>query len=666
MATEEQKSNAATGATLAASAIGGIGSIAAAFISSMGSSGFTKVKTMNREQQVIFTLLVSDALGIDPSLLAENKRNIQWLLQSGELDHVFDIAKDSEQVQEHVFQGDRVAGLTESQQDIISGVMGSDLRGLDARSAFADLREERGLGPQRLTDQRNVADPTFDGIEPTVGTPAPPLGDDVQVVGEDGPEVIEADEDLDIIPAEDADSFLSRLTQKRDLRRAKILTQADKSIARKATTQAKREARAVKVIDREAQKRELLGNTTTPTVPDVGTLPPASTEGALAQNNMGIVGEFNPLATESNAINADPDDLLRRTGLQGLADGGALNEDEKAVVGENGPELAVPKGSLQSNIQSASQRALSGQPSSTINDQTTSDFIQKNIVNPANQQFQENTLPSISASVAGAGFLGSQRAKATQRASDLSNRNITEASSSLRFQDEQARRDLAEKAANRSANFVPTALNVENNPLAQQQQQANIEATRSGTSRQDALLGGEIGQQQANIGATQAGTAAQQFETGKGQALLPYDLANASVSIDQALANVDITDANSLRLKTAAERDVAETGRISAETEAQFREGGLTDLEIEKLNADITNANADFIAKEQDAVSAQNKETLDTWERMLKFANVEQSQNQLELNAIMQKFLDEEIVAADLWRKLTSLVGETTTAIAPN
>ena len=283
-------------------------------------------------------------------------------------------------------------------------------------------------------------------------------------------------------------------------------------------------------------------------------------------------------------------------------------------------------------------RPISGQPSSQINKGTTDNLIQKSIVDPANQQFRENTLPAIGASVAGAGFLGSQRVKATQRASDLSNRNITEASSKLRFDDEQARRDLMEKAANRSANFVPTALDVQNQDILRGQGAANIESTRAGTAetefgtkRGEALLGSELDLASANIDATRAGTAVSEFDVRKGEALLDTDL-------EQAISDLGLTEATTASMLERANKDIAETGQITAETASDI---GLSKAKVKEISAGIVETKAR-------TVRDNNKAVLDQLESKMEFANIEQDQNWEEVRADLQAFADDNAEFASL------------------
>jgi len=492
-------------AAAGAAITGGINAVAAN--NSGGGSGSSgrvrRVSRMNKDQKAAFLIHIGRVLDIDPSVLGQNKNNLMKLVQAGQFDDILSMDQFNPRVQKSVFQGDRVADLTQTQKDALTGISQADTRGIDARATLGLFEHGKAFDPANILfeDAKDVAAPTFDGFKSGVDDALPT---DVQVVGEDGPEVIEADEDLQIIPNASDGSLLDRFQDLASIKKEQLIAQADPQVARGklkamqgnvlADAQTAGFDKKIANFDPAQGLNVAIENAKTinPNNPrDVdelsigggardiaiaqnqvpaqgltaGTLFDPTASQDIARNNMGIVGEFNPLATESNAINADPNDLLRRTGLRGLADGGALNEDEKAVVGENGPELAVPKSALHGDIQSASKSALSGQASSTINEQTSTDFINKNIVDPSRNRLFEDTLPSVAASVAGVGFLGSQRAKATQRATDLADRNVGRLSADVRLQDERARRDLNESAANRAANFVPTALNVENNPL---------------------------------------------------------------------------------------------------------------------------------------------------------------------------------------------------------
>lgn len=115
--------------------------------------------------------------------------------------------------------------------------------------------------------------------------------------------------------------------------------------------------------------------------------------------------------------------------------------------------------------------ALSGQSSSNINPQATQDFFQRSIYNPAQQNLTRNILPQIGAAYAGpgGGFWSSARAGAQGQAiNDFAGR-MEGAGAQLAYQDEQARRALAESAAGRSLQAVPLAQQLSQEPAQRAQ-----------------------------------------------------------------------------------------------------------------------------------------------------------------------------------------------------
>jgi len=354
---------ASSGAVLGGAAIAAGGSLLGGVLG--GKSKGTKIRpTLDIKQQALRNLLIGNMLGIDPSIIAGRKGNLRSLVQSGELDDILDFSSEGSKVNEFIFQGDRVADLTSAQKDIISGALGTDTRQSDVRSQFGDIRSRRDLAPQRLTEQQTISSPF----------------EEAQIVGEDGPEVISPTEDVTVIPAEESETLLGSLGRQRDARKALLLNRSQQTTANKELAQARRSDRNAKVL--------------------------AKKEARLA--------EFSPLAQESDTVGANPAELLEETGLPGFQAGGNVDENQQAVVGENGPEVLVPNDQSQfsplsqqnaqsefqqvkeeslpgaavqgqatnplaGSIQSASQRALSGTPSSQINEATTTNLIQKSV-----------------------------------------------------------------------------------------------------------------------------------------------------------------------------------------------------------------------------------------------------------------------------------------------
>jgi len=317
----------------------------------------------------------------------------------------------------------------------------------------------------------------------------------------------------------------------------------------------------------------------------------------------------NSPVAESNDVGADSEQLKRRWRLPGFATGGYLPRGKSAVVGERGPETAIPVNPLMQQTRQAAGRALSGRPSVQVNPQTTEQYIQKAIAEPLRKQYAENTRWAVRGAYAGPGFWGSSRAKAETKAAQDTEQQIAALAAQARYADEQARRQLAESAANRSLQAIPTALNVQQNPLIMQQMAANTEATRFATERGRALLPGEIGQQQARI--------------------------------EQTLANVGLTTEQARRIGGLIQQDLAQTGRIQADTIGALERAGLTRAQIDQVKANTAATDISTLLASQAGRQQVIASQLDNLARAMELAGVEQAQNQRVINAEMAKWLEE-------------------------
>ena len=131
----------------------------------------------------------------------------------------------------------------------------------------------------------------------------------------------------------------------------------------------------------------------------------------------------------------------------------ALNPDQqklfRALSQQTQGGIGTPAAPLGGEAGDALSRLLSGDPSTEINADLSNQFFESSIAAPARRTFQEQTLPGINRSFSGPGFFGSARARATGRATERFNEGLEGQRASLLFQDEQARRGLAESAAGR-------------------------------------------------------------------------------------------------------------------------------------------------------------------------------------------------------------------------
>jgi hypothetical protein len=110
-------------------------------------------------------------------------------------------------------------------------------------------------------------------------------------------------------------------------------------------------------------------------------------------------------------------------------------------------------------------RLLAGIPSTEINPETTRQFYQSNIYEPSMRTWREDTLPSIRESMGG-NFWSTARQSAEQSAATDLQGQLSQAYGQLQYQDEQARRDLAESALSRVLNAYQTMMS----PLGSQPQ----------------------------------------------------------------------------------------------------------------------------------------------------------------------------------------------------
>ncbi len=569
----------------------------------LGSPQKTKaVSNLNDIQRAVLPLLIAQFLDIKPSEVG-NSTIIKSMMKEGKFDDL-DLFKDPLEG----FPGNQVAPLTDTQQNILGKVGGLAERVNQPlpehlRQSFNTLFEGQGLAPiPQATNPLSTGQNDFNSF---IAGDTQSLVGGGELVGEDGPEIITATEDTQIIPNTGPDWHTSDMGMGMD------------NMMNRGSTNPL-------IVDQAGNAVEDTTPSFTPlnAEPNISSLMRQPGEG-ISQGGETIYPPLNnSTVIEQNQIAADPDVLLAESGLPGRATGGKLQAGDSAVVGELGPEIAT-----------ATKSALSGTPSSTVNTDTTQNFIDKSIANPLRSNFQENTLQQIKSSFAGPGYWGSARAGAEVKGASGVENQIGALGAQYSYADEQARRNLSESAANRSAAAIPTALNVSNNPLVQGQMRANIAGTQAGTAstqfgtkrgeallpgevagqtagiagieagtestkagttatefgtkRGETLLGGEVGQQTANIAGTQAGTAATEFSTEAGQALLPGQIEKINADIAATLTNTALT-AEQIPLATQALQNAIATGaQIDANTKATLMNMGLTEANIAQVNENI-------------------------------------------------------------------------------
>lgn len=129
----------------------------------------------------------------------------------------------------------------------------------------------------------------------------------------------------------------------------------------------------------------------------------------------------------------------------------------------------------QSQMQGALSGALSGQLSTNINQQTTEDYYRQAIERPAMRQYEEEVRPAWMQQTSN--IHSSARDTQEQKGYENLFSNLQSQRAGLMYQDEQARRGLAESAAQRQLSGLQTA------------------AGMSQAEQQQALAGQQLGQQ---------------------------------------------------------------------------------------------------------------------------------------------------------------------------
>lgn len=590
----------------------------------------SKTSTFSKTQKTIQFKLMADILGI-PSSQLRNADDFKKLIKSGYLDEM------SLYPGQRVYRDERVAPLTGTQQEVLGGLEGFVPRISDTSvggaaggpGGVASIFERRGLTPPTSVTQNPLA----------------------EVVGENGPETITANQDVQIIPNAQAQQEVASATQPVTAQETFVPPSAADWLQRApAWWQHPLADKATKLAGKFEETGKRPSDKNIALLASLGLLP--QTQSGAVQSEAGFVGPIqsvNPLVTEDNQVGANENEFSPRLPRRRL--GGGVDTGQKVLVGEQGPELVV-------QTQQAASRALSGDPSSKINRATTEQFIQQGIADPARRGFERGTLQQIKSSYAGPGFWGSARAKAETTGRSDVEAQINALGSQYRYQDEQSRRNLAESAANRSLAAIPSALNVQNNPLGQQQQAANIEATRFGTERGGALLGGEVGQQQANISATQ-------FGTERGQTLLGGEVGQQRANIQQTLSTAGLTDEQTNRVSGLIEQDLATTGQISANTKQTLANIGMTDAAIQQIESNTALSDIDLFRRAGDLqIQQQNvvRGQLENFARVMVLAGIEQAQNQAEINADMAEYASESQALMAVFDWFNSILGQTQTA----
>jgi hypothetical protein len=98
-------------------------------------------------------------------------------------------------------------------------------------------------------------------------------------------------------------------------------------------------------------------------------------------------------------------------------------------------------------------KLMSLKPSTTINADSTANYVKTNVADPMRKTLQESTMPAIRQQTKN--LWGSARAAMENKALTDTENAIAQKSADIGYQDEQARRGLAESAYGRAASLYP-------------------------------------------------------------------------------------------------------------------------------------------------------------------------------------------------------------------
>ena len=563
---------------------------------------------------------------------------IKRLIKGGHLDDYIDNLKPDTQV----YEGERVAGFTDTQNALLSDSkdIGSRINTSGYNSSSRDFSPIGGrldsvmsnrFGASEPRVQANVFDTGTSGGDLDVALPpdvianpggqapldnpntlsttplSPPpaaLPPGAEIVGEDGAEPITANQNIQILPNSGnlptappghPDAQATTLPAARPVRPSS----QDSSIVT--------EGNQVGLTEEQLRASNSL----------FGPLPGRAEGGPVKEGETVIAGEAGPevaipsdtatrtagflqneAAQLKNQEVSSPPNTNPQPGANPAMSAGFQANPAMSAGFQASPPAADP---LKAATDQAVTRSLSGNPSTNINTSATESYIQDSIAAPARQNFKENTSQDINAASAGVGFFGTNRMREQSHASQNVEKNILAEGSKVRYNDEIARRGLAESAANRSLTAVNAGLNVQNNELTQGQMASNIDQTKANIAGTD-----------ANTAGTDANTAATESATTRQEALLPGEVAQQAANTDSTAANTAATDVNT----------VERAARIEGNLELQNQS---------VIAAQLGNVNTALVQ-----------------------AGLEQVQNQREIDADMQKLLEENQAAQAAWNNLIS------------
>lgn len=146
--------------------------------------------------------------------------------------------------------------------------------------------------------------------------------------------------------------------------------------------------------------------------------------------------------------------------LQGLTEG-ATNYPKQMFVPTTSEEQTYFDTIPQLASELGAYRANLSKPAYEINANTTEQYYQKAIRDPALKEFANTTLPTINEAYSGPGYWGSARAQAIATGIGDVEANLATQRAELYYNDELSRRSSLEAAAQREAQFGAVAIGQE-------------------------------------------------------------------------------------------------------------------------------------------------------------------------------------------------------------
>lgn len=184
----------------------------------------------------------------------------------------------------------------------------------------------------------------------------------------------------------------------------------------------------------------------------------------------GDVKQYSTLTPQQKAVSDPLSEYLKKNVGQGVAGyTGKLtagpSQYEQQGLNTLGNYIAQPSEATGWGS-AALKTQLSGAPSTNINPQASEDYFNNSVRAPLMKQFNEDIMPQVRERYNSGGmFYGTPRERAENNALQDLEGNLVSQKSNLAYQDEQARRGLAESASARQLSALPQGLAYGQEPL---------------------------------------------------------------------------------------------------------------------------------------------------------------------------------------------------------